>query len=75
MRRRLRPSKFANLGRPRLDAAIFLSKGIPSISFSTSGAPSYAHTTLDTVDTIDPDIMADLARILVAALTDMANAK
>ena len=75
VRRRLRASLFANLGRPRLDAAIFLSKGIPSISFSTSGAPNYAHSTLDSIDTIDPDIMADLARILVAALTDMANAK
>ncbi len=75
VQRRVRPSEFANLGRPRLDAAIFLSKGIPSISFSASGAPTYAHSTLDTVDTIDPDIMADLARILVAALADMANAK
>jgi Zn-dependent M28 family amino/carboxypeptidase len=71
--REIRDYKFANLARPRLDAARFLWKGVPSISFSASGAPSYYHVTKDDVETITPEILEDLAQILFMAVVDMAN--
>jgi hypothetical protein len=50
-----------------------MDKGIPSISFGASGAPSFSHTTKDTVDTITPEILVDLARILTVAVLEMSN--
>jgi hypothetical protein len=71
--RTIRTSYTRNLGRPRTDAWVFMEKGIPSISFSTSGGPSYAHTTKDTVETITPEILVDLARVLTVAVLEMSN--
>ncbi|MCX7974977.1 MAG: M28 family peptidase [Candidatus Aminicenantes bacterium] len=67
------PQAFANLARPRLDAARFLWKGIPSLSFSVSGAPSFYHLTKDSLDTITPEILEDLAQLLFLAILDMAD--
>lgn len=67
------PQAFANLARPRLDAARFLWKGIPSLSFSVSGAPSFYHITKDSLETITPEIMEDLAQLLFVAVLDMAD--
>lgn len=64
---------FANLARPRLDAARFMWKGVPTISFSASGATSYYHVTKDNIETITPEILEDLAQLLFVALLDMAN--
>jgi len=65
---------FANLGRPRNDSCEFLWKGVPSISFgSRGGPPGLGHSTRDTADTIDPEILQDLARILFLSVLDMAN--
>ena len=69
----IRPSYFANLGRPRLDAARFLWKGIPSISISAHGASSYYHTPNDNIETITPEIMEDLAQLLFITIIDIAN--
>jgi hypothetical protein len=67
------PSYFANIARPRLDAARFMWKGVPTISFSAYGAPSYYHITKDNIDTITPEILQDLAQLLLMAVLDMAN--
>jgi hypothetical protein len=67
------PRYFANIARPRLDAARFMWKGVPTISFSAYGARSYYHITKDDVDTITPEIMQDLAQLLFIATLDMAN--
>jgi len=67
------PQAFANLARPRLDAARFLWKGVPSLSFSVSGAPSYYHITKDSFETITPEIMEDLAQLLFVAILDLAD--
>jgi len=64
---------FSNIDRPQLDASIFLDKGIPSISFSAYGAPTYPYTTKDTVRTVNPKIMGDLARILYRSILDIAD--
>jgi len=69
----IRPSAFANLARPRLDAARFLWKGVPSISFGVYGSPSYYHNPKDDVDTITPEILEDMAQLLFLAVLDMAN--
>ena len=69
----IRTSYTRNLGRPRTDAWVFMEKGIPSISFGASGAPSFAHTTKDTIETITPEILGDLARILSVAVLKMSN--
>lgn len=73
--RDIRTSFFSNITRPRLDAAIVMDRGVPSLSFSVFGAPTFAHSTKDTVGTITPDIMADLARILFHAVLDMSQKK
>ncbi|HHF52648.1 MAG TPA: M28 family peptidase [Candidatus Aminicenantes bacterium] len=67
------PSSFANLGRPRLDAARFLWAGVPSLSFSAFGTRSYYHVTKDNIDTITPEIMEDLAQMIFMAVLDLAN--
>lgn len=69
----VRPSSWANIARPRLDAARFLRNNVPSISFSASGARSYYHVSKDNIDTITPEIMEDLAQILFAGLLDMGD--
>ena len=69
----IRPSFFANLARPRLDAARFLWKGVPTISFGVGGSRSYYHITKDDIDTITPEIMEDMAQLFFVALLDMAN--
>jgi len=71
--REIRTSYFANLARPRLDAARFMWKGVPTISWSAFGAPSYYHNPKDDIETITPEIMEDLAQILFLAIVDMAN--
>ena len=69
----INPRYFANIARPRLDAARFMWKGIPTLSFSVSGALSYYHITKDNINTITPEIMEDLAQLLFVAILDMAN--
>ncbi len=71
--RPLSTNKFANIGRPRLDAARFLSAGIPSLSFSTYGSVNYYHVPLDNPDIIKPEIMEDLCQLLLVAVVRMAN--
>lgn len=72
--RQIRTSYFANLARPRLDAARFMWKGVPTISWSAFGARSYYHNPQDNIDTITPEIMEDLAQILFLGVVKMANA-
>lgn len=71
--RPLMTNYFSNLGRPRLDAARFLSAGVPSLSFSTFGSVNYYHVPLDNIDIIKPEIMEDLAQILFVGVVNMAN--
>ncbi|MEE4115416.1 MAG: M28 family peptidase [Marinilabiliaceae bacterium] len=71
--RNLSPNNFPNLGRPRLDAARFLTAGVPSLSFYTFGTQSYYHVPLDNLDIIKPEIMEDMARLLLLSLADLAN--
>jgi hypothetical protein len=66
-------SSFSNIARPRLDAARFMWKDVPTISFSVSGARSYYHTPLDNIDTITPEILEDMTQLLFLAVLDMAN--
>ncbi|MCK4764147.1 MAG: M20/M25/M40 family metallo-hydrolase [Candidatus Aminicenantes bacterium] len=73
--RTITPSFFHNLARPRLDAAHFMWAGIPSLSFSASGAKSlpYAtyHRTTDTPDIITPEIMEDMAKLVFLVFMKM----
>jgi hypothetical protein len=71
--RSIRTRYFANIARPRLDAARFMWKGVPTISFAVYGAPSYYHVTKDNIDTITPEILEDMAQLLFIAVIDMAN--
>jgi hypothetical protein len=64
---------FANLGRPRLDAARFLAAGVPSLSFYTSGSRNYYHVPQDNPGIIKPEIMEDMAKLLLLTVVDMAN--
>lgn len=71
--REIRPIFFANNARPRLDAARFMWEGVPSITFSAYGAPTFYHITKDDITTITPEILEDLTQILYLAVLDMAN--
>lgn len=71
--RQVSANNFSNLGRPRLDAARFLSAGVPSLTFSTYGSVNYYHTPLDNMEIIKPEIMEDLARLLFISVVNMAN--
>jgi Zn-dependent M28 family amino/carboxypeptidase len=71
--RQVSANNFPNLGRPRLDAARFLTAGVPSISFSTYGSVNYYHTPLDNMEIIKPEIMEDLAQLLFVSVVNMAN--
>ncbi|MBA7616141.1 hypothetical protein ES703_23435 [subsurface metagenome] len=71
--RMIRPSYFSNIARPRLDAARFMWKGVPTISFGVYGSRSYYHVTKDDIDTITPEILEDMAQLIFAAVLDMAN--
>jgi hypothetical protein len=75
--RKVFPTHFQNLARPRLDAARFMWAGIPTISFMARGAkafpyPTY-HTTHDNPSIIEPEIMEDLAQLLFVAVMNMAD--
>ena len=75
--RQITASLNANLARPRQDAAHFLWAGIPTVSIGTSGAPPlpYAtyHTTKDRWETLTPEIMEDLARLVFLSVVELAN--
>jgi len=67
------PLPYSSISRPQYDADLFLDKKIPSIIFRAYGAPTYPHTTKDTAQTITPQVMEDLAKILFRAILDIAN--
>ncbi|UCE43334.1 MAG: M28 family peptidase [Candidatus Aminicenantes bacterium] len=69
----LEPFPYSNLGRPRLDSDLFIGKGIPSITFTVYGAPTFARTRKDTADTINPGTMEQLSKILYRGVLSMAN--
>ncbi len=75
--RELGTNYWANLTRPRLDAARFMDRGLPSLSFSVSGLklpyPAY-HNTRDNLSLINPEILEDMARLLFLAVMELANA-
>jgi hypothetical protein len=66
-------NSFSNLGRPRLDAARFISAGVPSLSFYTSGSDNFYHLPQDNIGILNPEIMEDLARLLFISVVQMAN--
>ncbi len=76
--RPLTATQFPNLARPRLDAAHFMWAGVPTISFGTGGGKPlpYAtyHTTRDTPEIINPEILEDLARLVFLSTVEMADA-
>lgn len=71
--RTARPSYWANIARPRNDAARFLWKNVPGLSIGASGATSYYHITKDNIHTITPEIMEDIAQLIFAAILDMGD--
>jgi hypothetical protein len=64
---------FANLGRPRLDASIFISAGVPSLNIATYGTPTPYHLPGDDIEIIDPEIMEDVCRLLFLTTVKLAN--
>ena len=52
---------------------LFLDKGIPSMTFTAYGAPTFARSRKDTADTINPGTMEELSKILCRAVLSMAN--
>lgn len=69
----INPRYFDNIARPRLDAARFMWHGVPTVSFSAYGAPSFYHNTKDDIDTITPEILEDLAQLLFMSVVKMVN--
>jgi hypothetical protein len=73
--RQISTGYFSNLGRPRLDAARFMSAGIPSLSFYTYGSENYYHLPKDDLKIIKPEIMEDMAQLLLVSVVRMANSE
>jgi hypothetical protein len=71
--RHLNPSEFLNISRPRLDAARFMTAGVPILSFYAYGAPSVYHRPGDDVDRITPEIMEELSQLIYMTVIEMAN--
>ena len=75
--RELESNYWTNLTRPRLDAARFMDKNVPTLSFSVSGSnisyPAY-HNTKDNLKIINPEILEDMARLVFLATIELANA-
>jgi len=73
----VKPTHFHNLARPRLDAAHFMWADIPSISFSARSMEPFSnthyHKTTDKPDIITPEIMEDLAQLLLIAIMEIAD--
>lgn len=69
----LTTSNFSNLGRPRLDAAIFMRAGVPSLSFATYGISTPYHLPGDNIDIIDPEVMEEMCKLLFMSTVKMAN--
>jgi hypothetical protein len=61
-------------GRPRQDSAWFFWKGVPALTFGSSGfnpgRPTY-HNTHDDLNLVTPEIMEDIAQLLFMAVMDM----
>lgn len=73
--RQISTGYFSNLGRPRLDAARFISAGVPSLSFYTYGSDNFYHLPQDDIKSLKPEIMEDMAQLLLVAVVRMANSE
>lgn len=64
-------------GRPRSDSVIFQRADFRTMSFGTTGRvegmSTYYHDPRDTPDTLTPEIMEDVARLMFVGLTGLAN--
>ena len=69
----IRASSFSNIARPRLDAARFMWKDVPTISFGVYPSRAQYHNPLDNIDAITPEILEDVTQLLFLAVLDMAN--
>ncbi len=76
---RTSPSRAAGVGRPRSDGVIFQKAGYRSFSFGTfyqqgeERIPMFYHHPLDRINTLNPEIMEDVAKLMYLGLLDMAN--
>ena len=76
LHRTLRTSKSrTSVGRPRSDSVIFSRAGFRTMSFGTTGRVKqmYYHHPLDTAETLTPEIMEDVAKLMFVGLTALAN--
>jgi hypothetical protein len=71
--RHIRSSEYLNITRPRLDAARFMSEGIPFLSFYAYGIRSPYHVPADNLETITPEIMEDMGQLLYFSVIKLAN--
>ena len=66
-----------SVGRPRSDSVIFQRAGFRTMSFGTTGRVegmnTYYHNPLDTPETLTPEIMEDVAKLIFVGITGMAN--
>ncbi len=66
-----------SVGRPRSDSVIFQRAGFRTMSFGTTGQiqgmSTYYHDPRDTPDTLTPEIMEDVAKLMFVGLTGLAN--
>ena len=66
-----------SLGRPRSDSVIFQRAGFRTMSFGTSGSvpgiSTYYHDPRDTPDTLTPEIMEDVTKMIFVGITGLAN--
>ncbi len=75
--RKIELRQTANLARPRQDAAHFMWAKVPTLSLGASGGARLPvatyHTTHDTPEYVNPEVLADAARLVFLAVVDIAN--
>ncbi len=66
-----------SVGRPRSDAVIFQRAGFRTLGFGTTGRvegiPTFYHDPRDTTDSLTPEIMEDVAKLIFVGFTGLAN--
>jgi len=67
------PEDLNSLERSPLDVDPFYKKKIPCVSFRINEVPEYIHTTKDTVDKLNPDLMRDLVYFISYFIIELSK--
>lgn len=62
-----------HITRPRTDGAVFMKAGYPTVDIGTNGGRSYYHHPKDDWNTMNPEILQDVAKLVYFTAIEIAN--